>query len=93
MGNAGRPQGEESRAARLLFMLALADVDCTRLMTAYGALWGRGEMSIESVPVPGDEEGRGGVVVPSRPSTVPNRLLVNNERRGVANSGLVVCQP
>lgn len=30
-----------------------------------GALWGRGEMSMESGAKPGDEEGIGGVVTPS----------------------------
>jgi hypothetical protein len=35
------------------------------LMKLKGALWGRGDMSIESGAKPGDEEGIGGVVTPS----------------------------
>ena len=35
------------------------------VMKENGALWGRGEMSMESGPNPGDDEGIGGVVTPS----------------------------
>ena len=38
------------------------------VVTTNGALWGNGEISIESTPGPGDDEGRGGVV------TFPNLL-------------------
>ena len=37
----------------------------TSVMKENGALWGRGEMSMESGPKPGDDEGIGGVVTPS----------------------------
>lgn len=75
--------------------------------TAYGALWGSGDRSIESFPGPGDDDGSGGVVTCSveivnmcnyyarlaknalpRPSSVPNRLEVKSDRRGVGSWGL-----
>lgn len=41
--------------------------DCTsiRVKTLNGALCGSGDMSIESFPGPGEDEGIGGVVMPS----------------------------
>lgn len=49
------------------------DSTSIRVTTEKGALWGRGEMSIESIPGPGDEDGKGGVVVVSaRGSTKPD---------------------
>ena len=43
--------------------------ECTsmRVTTLNGILCGSGEMSIESFPGPGDDEGIGGVVMPSAP--------------------------
>lgn len=66
------------------------------LMKLKGALWGRGEMSMESGTKLGDEEGIGGVVTPShlkggvlvpsaRVSSCWNRFAVKRDRRGVAS--------
>ncbi len=35
------------------------------VVTTKGALWGRGDISIVSFPGPGEDDGIGGVVVPS----------------------------
>jgi hypothetical protein len=41
-----------------------------RVVILNGALWGSGDMSMESFPGPGDEDGRGGVVTHSILSSV-----------------------
>ena len=69
-----------------------------------GALCGRGDISMESFPGPGEEEGGGGVVAHStvslsfrvfymltsipRPLIVPNKFWENSDRRGVGSWGL-----
>ena len=40
-------------------------VGSTRVVTTKGALWGSGEISIESLPGPGEDEGSGGVLARS----------------------------
>lgn len=44
----------------------VGDCNSISVVTAKGALWGRGDMSIESLAGPGDDEGNGGVVIDSR---------------------------
>ena len=39
----------------------------TSVVAIKGVLWGNGDMSIESFPGPGEDDGRGGVVMFSRP--------------------------
>lgn len=36
------------------------------MVTWYAALCGNGDMSMESLPGPGDDDGRGGVVTPAK---------------------------
>ena len=45
----------------------VSGVGSTRFVTTKGALWGSGEISIESFPGPGEEEGSGGVLARSVP--------------------------
>lgn len=45
----------------------VSGVGSTRVATTKGALWGSGDISIESFPGPGEEEGRGGVLARSVP--------------------------
>lgn len=42
-------------------------VGSTWVVTMKGALWGSGDISIESIPGPGEEEGSGGVLARSVP--------------------------
>lgn len=42
-------------------------VGSTCVVTTKGALWGSGDISIESFPGPGEEEGSGGVLAPPAP--------------------------
>ena len=69
-------------------------------------MWGSGDISIDSFPGPGEEDGRGGVVTHSvlyqqwpcqssmitipRPLGVPKRFEENKDRRGVGNWGLAL---
>ncbi len=43
----------------------VSGVGSTRVVTMKGALCGSGDISIESFPGPGEEEGRGGVLARS----------------------------
>ena len=43
----------------------VSGVESTRVVTTKGALWGSGDISIESFPGPGEEEGSGGVLARS----------------------------
>lgn len=66
----------------------ISGVVSTWVVTMKGALWGSGDISIESFPGPGEEEGSGGVLARSRPLSVPNRFEEKSDRRGVGNCGL-----
>ena len=81
----------------------VSGVGSTRLVTMKGALWGSGDISIESIPGPGEEEGSGGVLARSvtcqlkpcksmhnlpRPLRVPNKFEENSDLRGVGSCGL-----
>ena len=43
----------------------VSGVESTRVVITKGALWGSGDISIESFPGPGEEEGSGGVLARS----------------------------
>jgi hypothetical protein len=43
-----------------------------------GTLWGRGEMSIESAPHAGEDDGIGGVVTPSQRTGVVAPSIISN---------------
>ena len=61
-----------------------------------GALWGRGEMSIKSMGGPGDDEGRGGVVVDSVSRvrySVNERTLMASQEGSHRSSPLVPTAP
>lgn len=47
-------------------IMASSGVGLTRFSTKKGALWGSGEISMDSMPGPGEEEGGGGVESVSR---------------------------
>jgi hypothetical protein len=66
-GGVGRSQGESISSSVLGVISGDGDGNGTErsLRKLKGALWGRGEMSIESGTKQGDEEGIGGVVTPS----------------------------
>jgi hypothetical protein len=68
IGGVGRSSQGESMSLSVLGVTS-GDGDGSgrdrSFMKPKGALWGRGEMSIESGAKPGDEEGIGGVVTPS----------------------------
>jgi hypothetical protein len=64
MGNGGRDDGEESSVVRPRGS-RLNEESLSGIMMAKGALCGKGEASMASGPAPGDDEGIGGVVVPS----------------------------
>lgn len=63
-GSGGSEDGEESMSARSA-RSGLEEACCTLTIAANGALCGRGERSMGSLPMPGEDEGSGGVVVPS----------------------------
>jgi hypothetical protein len=66
-GGVGRSQGESISSSVLGVISGDGDGSATQrsLRKLKGALWGRGEMSIESGTKHGDESGIGGVVTPS----------------------------
>jgi hypothetical protein len=67
-GGAGRSQGESISSSVLGVTSGDGDGSGTErsVRKLKGALWGRGEMSIESGTKQGDEDGIGGVVTPSQ---------------------------
>jgi hypothetical protein len=66
-GGVGKSQGESISSSVLGVISGDGDGSVTQrsLRKLKGALWGRGEMSIESGTKHGDESGMGGVVTPS----------------------------
>jgi hypothetical protein len=72
-GGVGKSQGESMSSSSVLGVTS-GDGDGNgmerSLRKLKGALWGRGEMSMESGTKQGDEEGMGGVVTPSHRSGV-----------------------
>ena len=102
--------GDDGRGELVSIFISIVDTtgvgeSISALKLENGALCGRGDISIESFPGPGDDDGRGGVVVCSatvsiglevhehhipRPLIAPRRLEVKRDRLGVGSWGLVV---